>query len=381
MKKLLLTFSTLFLFTLSFGQYCTIAGPSSTADSNVESVQITGDASAIAHTGCPGVVGVQDLTSSGLLSLTPGNSYTISVQFGTCGGNFSGAGSVWIDYDGNFSFDPTEVIGTWQGIPPVSLSVFNFTVPIIATPGFTRMRVMQQEDGILPLNPCASFTWGSIMDFSVSLGSNTACAGYDGDTKADAIPIPSVPYATTGATDYCYFNQNLVYASPDIYYRLITDATMNNIDVSLCGSNFDTFLSVVDPQGNVIEFNDDGSCGNASEISFSTIGHDTVYLIIEGWNLSSGDFTLNINKNATSINEFQTARFSVFPNPFSENFTIDSPNEFDEVVVRDLTGKIVYRSTQIEKEISPLQTLEKGIYLLELKTNSQSLGVKQIIKQ
>ncbi len=381
MIKQLLTFSALFFFTLSFSQYCTVAGPSSTADSNVESVQITGDASLINHSGCPGVIGIQDLTANGFLSLTPGNSYSISVQFGTCGGNFSGAGSVWIDYNGNFTFEPTEVIGTWQGIPPAALSVFNFTVPIIAIPGVTRMRVMQQEQAVLPLNPCASFTWGSIMDFSVSLGSNAACAGYDGDTKADAIPVTSIPYSTTGATDYCYFNQNLVYASPDIYYRIITDATTNNIDVSLCGSNFDTFLSVIDPQGNVIAFNDDGTCGSASELTFSAIGQDTVYVIIEGWNIASGDFTLNINKNTASIDEFQTSAFSVYPNPFEAKFEIESALKFDEVVIRDVTGKMVLNSTNLSINQISTDLLLKGIYFLELRENNQSLGIKQIIKQ
>ena len=377
----LLLFLSLFAFNMTvFGQYCMTAGPTSTADSNVESVQITGDASMISHTGCPGVIGVQDLTSLSPLFLTPGNNYSLTVDFGTCGGNFSGAGTVWIDYNQNFVFEATEVVGTWQGIPPAAPSVFNFTVPGIAIPGFSRMRITQQEAGVLPLNPCASFTWGSVMDFAINIGSNSACDGYDGDYYSDAIPVTSLPYSTTGATDYCYFNQNLVYNSPDIYYRLIVDGTMNNIDVSLCGSNFDTFLSIVDPQGNVIDFNDDGgSCGSGSELTFSAIGQDTVYIIIEGWNLAMGDFTLNINRNSLSVDENNEASFSVYPNPFNDEIKISTSTDFESINIKDVSGKIVH-TTSFVNTISTTN-LENGIYFIEFISEYKIIGTQQIIKQ
>ena len=377
----LLLFLSLFAFNMTvFGQYCMTAGPTSTADSNVESVQITGDASMISHTGCPGVIGVQDLTSLSPLFLTPGNNYSLTVDFGTCGGNFSGAGTVWIDYNQNFVFEATEVVGTWQGIPPAAPSVFNFTVPGIAIPGFSRMRITQQEAGVLPLNPCASFTWGSVMDFAINIGSNSACDGYDGDYYSDAIPVTSLPYSTTGATDYCYFNQNLVYNSPDIYYRLIVDGTMNNIDVSLCGSNFDTFLSIVDPQGNVIDFNDDGgSCGSGSELTFSAIGQDTVYIIIEGWNVAMGDFTLNINRNSLSVDENNEASFSVYPNPFNDEIKISTSTDFESINIKDVSGKIVH-TTSFVNTISTTN-LENGIYFIEFISEYKIIGTQQIIKQ
>lgn len=380
MAKLLLSLSLLAFNMAIYAQYCMTAGPSSTIDSNVESVQITGDASMISHTGCPGVTGVQDLTSLSPLFLTPGNSYSLTVDFGTCGGNFAGAGTVWIDYNHNFVFEATEVVGTWVGTPPVAPSVFNFTVPGIAVPGFTRMRVTQQEAGALPLNPCAAFTWGSVMDFPINIGSNSACDGYDGDYYSDAIPVTSLPYSTTGATDYCYFNQNLVYNSPDIYYRLIVDGTMNNIDVSLCGSNFDTFLSVVDPQGNVIEFNDDGgSCGSGSELTFSAVGQDTVYIIIEGWNLAMGDFTLNINRNSLSVDEHTSNDFSVFPNPFTNELKIQSKDEVETVIIKDVMGKVIYSSNFVQT-IST-SNFEKGIYFIEFISDNKVVGTQQIIKQ
>ena len=149
--------------------YCITGGPSSTADSNLESFNMTGDnATSIAYTGCPGVTGVEDQTAL-MVDLSTGSSYSCDVQFGSCGGNYAGAGEVWIDFDGNGTFDASESVGTWSGTPPAALQTYNFTVPSGASPGVRGMRVMQQESGSNPLDPCASFNWGSVTDFSVNI--------------------------------------------------------------------------------------------------------------------------------------------------------------------------------------------------------------------
>jgi len=164
------------------GQYCT-AGPSSTFDSNVESVMLTGETTTINYTGCPGVAGVEDQTSLSA-DLKTGYSYTASVQFGTCGGNYAGVGEVWIDFNNDNVFDPSESIGQSSGTPgtapwdaPV---VFNFVVPAGAVMGATGMRVMQWEGGSLPLNPCGTYLWGSVVDFSITIAYGTTCSGVTG---------------------------------------------------------------------------------------------------------------------------------------------------------------------------------------------------------
>jgi hypothetical protein len=162
--------------TAAVAAYCTIGvGPTSTIDSNVEQVDITGDAAtAISHTGCPGVTGVQDLTAQSV-DVTIGNMYTLDVTFGTCGGSYTGAGEAWIDWNGDLDFDDVgESLGTWGPLSPGPNGTnpvinFNFTVPAGATLGATRMRVTQQEGGALPLNPCAAFGYGSVMDFTVNI--------------------------------------------------------------------------------------------------------------------------------------------------------------------------------------------------------------------
>jgi hypothetical protein len=154
-------------------QYCSSgvpAGPTTTADSNVESVNFVGDGpSSIAYTGCAagGVIGVEDLTNTQIVHLTAGNSYTFDIQFGTCGGNYANAGQAWIDWNQNFVFEPSELVATWTGTPPAVQSNFLIPVAYSAYNGTTTMRVVQQEGGATPLNPCASFQWGSVVDFGV----------------------------------------------------------------------------------------------------------------------------------------------------------------------------------------------------------------------
>jgi len=176
-------FGFLFILTLSMvsidanAQYCS-AGPTSTADSNVDSVNIVGEGtSAIHFSGCPGVAGVQNLTATQSVNLNVGSTYVLKVKFGTCGGNYAGKGQIWIDWNKNNVFDANESIGTSSGTPgtsPWNASVsFSLTVPLAGmTNGPTRMRVMQHEGGTLtlPLSPCASYSWGSVMDFTVNIG-------------------------------------------------------------------------------------------------------------------------------------------------------------------------------------------------------------------
>jgi hypothetical protein len=153
--------------------YCN-AGPSSTFDSNVEQVDIIGENDTeISHTGCPGVTYVQNLTQYSV-DVYQGESYSLAVLFGSCStGNYSGAGQVWIDWDQNNTYDTEESLGTSSGVPgtaPWNAPVnFDFDVPADAELGVTRMRVMQYEGGSLPLDPCATYTWGSVMDFSVNV--------------------------------------------------------------------------------------------------------------------------------------------------------------------------------------------------------------------
>lgn len=176
MRRLLLKMSLLFLPVLIWNgvkaQYCQ-GGPLNAFDSNIESVTLIGESGTeIDYQGCPGITGVEDQTAQ-QVELWAGEEYTIVVHFGTCGGNFSNAGSVWIDYNQDEVFQANEAIVSTSGTPGTAPwdgpQSFTFTVPPSATGGVTRIRAMQQEFGSIPLDPCESFAYGSVVDFSADI--------------------------------------------------------------------------------------------------------------------------------------------------------------------------------------------------------------------
>jgi len=357
-------------------QYCTTIGPSSAIDSNVESVNLIGEsATSISYNGCPGITGLQDLTNL-TATLNAGSAYSIDIQFGTCGGNYAGVGEAWIDYNGDQIFDPTESIGTWTGLPPVALSTFNFNVPVGLANGPTRMRIMQWEAGSLPLDPCGSYNWGSVMDFTINLTGGIDCSSYLGNTTAEPIIVNTIPYTNNHDNSFCYTNNNPAYASPDVFYLVLLSAQTQAIKVSLCGSSFDTFLSVFDTDGNTITFNDDGTCGAQSEVAFSTVGLDSVYVVVEGWGAESGTYTINITESTVGLNENKTINWNIFPNPTTDNFRINAVEQAD-LTIYDISGKLIKTIKNYNGEIIAINNLENGIYFVNFKDSTQKLIVKK----
>lgn len=297
MKRIALIAILLFLGTTSFSQYCESGGQSSTADSNLGALSIVGASGSINFTGCPGVTGVQYYTAE-TVTLSAGASYVLNLQFGTCGGNFSSVAEVWIDYNGNNVFETSESVVTWSGQPMGAPTGYVITVPANSVAGMHRMRVMQAEQSTLPLDPCAGFTWGSVTDFNVTLTGGIDCSGYIGDDRFNPRVVGNIPFSENHNSSICYSNQSAAYVSPDVFYKIVPNG-LGAIKVSLCGSTFDTFLSIQDQNGMAIYGNDDaGNCGTSSEIEFPTAGYDTVFAVVEGWGVASGDYTIVITEGS-----------------------------------------------------------------------------------
>ncbi len=91
-------------------------------------------------------------------SLARGNSYTLTILQGF--GAFCTAGNfrIWIDFNKDFDFDdPGELVGTMNQIFTAGPHSFNFTIPVTATLGTTRMRVadkMREACGHIGVTPC-----------------------------------------------------------------------------------------------------------------------------------------------------------------------------------------------------------------------------------
>jgi hypothetical protein len=84
-------------------------------------------------------------------------------------------------------------------------------------------------------------------------------------------------------------------AAGDVFYKFTGTGTVQQVTVSLCGSSYDTYLRIYSDctLSNQIAFNDD-SCGAQSELTFTSDGTSTYYIMVEGFSSNTGDFVLNV---------------------------------------------------------------------------------------
>lgn len=372
MKRIALIAILLFLGTTSFSQYCESGGPSSTADSNLGALSIVGASGSINFTGCPGVTGVQYYTAE-TVTLSAGASYVLNLQFGTCGGNFSSVAEVWIDYNGNNVFETSESVVTWSGQPMGAPTGYVITVPANSVAGMHRMRVMQAEQSTLPLDPCAGFTWGSVTDFNVTLTGGIDCSGYIGDDRFNPRVVGNIPFSENHNSSICYSNQSAAYVSPDVFYKIVPNG-LGAIKVSLCGSTFDTFLSIQDQNGMAIYGNDDaGNCGTSSEIEFPTAGYDTVFAVVEGWGVASGDYTIVITEGSLDLSENELT-IGMHPNPANNIIYLESAQK-GNVQFFSTQGRLIYETILNNDFEIDVSHLPRGLYMVKL------IGDQQVSKQ
>ena len=380
LKHSIFVFSLILISSLRFYSQCG-GGPTSDIDSNLESFFLLGNTSQINYSGCPGVLGVEDQTNLGA-DLSAGSNYVAAVQFGTCGGNYSGAGEAWIDWDQNGTYEPTESIGSWQGTPPTASTNFNFFVPTNSIAGVTTMRVTQEEQGSIPLDPCAEFTWGSVVEFSIFVAGGIDCTGFLGNTSAEAIIVPSIPFIDTNSTVMCYSSESIVYNSPDVFYKFGINPLAASTTVSLCNSSFDTYLTLLDLNLNVIAFNDDGnSCSSGeSEIIFESGSYDSLYAVVEGWNLENGEYIINITEELNvGIVQNLKAEFNLYPSPAKDLLNF-SGGLISKVDIFDIQGRKVLNSANTAGITAlDISFLNSGSYFVKMKGINEEWQTKQLI--
>ena len=117
-----------------------------------------------------------------------------------------------------------------------------------------------------------------------------------GETYADALVIPAIPYTDSGATcdNLDDITPSCSYSvAPEVVYAF-TPAEDVTVDVDLCGSGYNTILEIQDGIGNPIGCNDD-YCGPQSTLHHVPllVGH-TYYVIVDGHGGRCGSYVLTI---------------------------------------------------------------------------------------
>jgi len=101
-------------------------------------------------------------------SLIQGESYPISVTQTSCGGAWGNILGAWIDFNQNGLFtDAGEQILLGAYLTGNQTATGNFTVPVSALSGITRMRVVSVESTVV--SPCGTYTWGETEDYYVNI--------------------------------------------------------------------------------------------------------------------------------------------------------------------------------------------------------------------
>jgi RHS repeat-associated protein len=122
-------------------------------------------------------------------------------------------------------------------------------------------------------------TAGTSMNYPLSLGTfNTS--GSNSDTQNNG----------TG----CFYDST-GNPSPDVWYSFNLNATAS-VELSHCGSGFDTYMRLLDASGNQIEIDDDdASCGGLRAYIKRTLSPGMYYVVSEGYGSGTGSIVTSIN--------------------------------------------------------------------------------------
>ena len=152
--------------------------------------------------------------------------------------------------------------------------------------------------GIITVGPYASGTSVTITvehsdstcDFDLGTYSSTCPPANDECDGAVAVACDDVVNgSTTAATDS---GGNPAF---DVWYSYENLGVTEDVTISLCGSAYDTNIRVYSdcPGTNQIATNDD-SCDLQSEVTFTNDGSQAYYIMVEGYNTATGNFTMSV---------------------------------------------------------------------------------------
>jgi len=275
MRKTLLVAILALVGMQAQAQYCS-GGPSSTADSQIDLFELTGEMGSAIDTvlPCSSVgTGLTNLTATDTAVVYRDSSYTISLRAGTCGGNYTNRLTVYVDWNQNQTFEAVELVGYVNGLSggASATQTMTLTVPSGISVGSTRIRVIQQETSTAgPSGPCDTYTWGSMNDYTLTV------AG-----PASSCPTPYALFAAGIGAD--------------------------KVNLTWTTTSTSTEIAVVE-EGTAVTSSDFSSVSGTATTVSGLMG-DTKYVAYAYDNCGSDTATWS----------FRT-QCSVFATPFSENF-------------------------------------------------------------
>ncbi len=172
-------------------------------------------------------------------------------------------------------------------------------------------------------------------------------------------------------------NDSLLYTSPNLYkiplnpqiqYNGRIDDTLNWIEVTgnYTAVGGERFLTLGNFQ--------DGLLCDSLRTNVTTFLCCYSYYYID-------DVSLELD-TLSSIEENTYANFQLYPNPAKNIITISSPQLLEEIIVLDLSSKILFQQISSSATATlDLTTLEDGIYIVQCKFKNGAIIHKKIVLQ
>ena len=254
-------------FVIGDPLYC-ISNGNDTSDEYIGNVQLNtiNNASGVGTTS----TGYSDFTNIST-DLSLNSDYTITITPTWTGTLFNEGYAVWIDYnvDGDFN-DAGELV--WSLAPSQTTPVTgNFTIPLDATLGETRMRVSLKYNGIP--SSCESFDFGEVEDYTINIM-------YDGLIYVNGLWVPNAPSNTTESSNAIVLSGT---------YTVNSDINLNNLIV-----NIGAAIQVDNGQSLTLA----GSIDNQGDITLNSNSTQYSSLIVYGSVTGDVNYKRHVNTNA-----------------------------------------------------------------------------------
>ena len=255
-----------------------------------------------------------------VFTLAAGNTYTWSA---TCGPSWTQGIAIWIDYDNNGIFDPTEMLGN----TPSSLTHSgSFVLPLTSSIGINRkMRVRcKYATTILNTEACAAFTFGETEDYNVTIVCPTVAPTITATASSNTICAGSTVTLTgTGAVNYTWTPVGVTTATAAVTPLASTIYTLSA--TTIVGGGSCPTLTLSSSTTNAITVNvttvtvNSGAVCAGSAFTITPAGSATSYTISGGSTVvtptANATYTVIGTNSVTSCSNTAISSVTVNPSP------------------------------------------------------------------
>ncbi len=326
-------------------QYCT-SSPTNDLNSECDVVQLAGKTVTLNKNTTSICASYSDFTTGeNVPDLQAGFDYTINITQGTCGTTDNRVANAWIDFNNDNDFsDANETLGEGTVISNTNGYVhsYTFTVPLDASIGNTRLRVMVVKGSAAVTSGCKNnYSAGETEDYTVN------------------ILVYNLPVTLL------YFNANSNNNKIELSWQ--TASEINNDYFTIERSNNKINWEYI----NQVE----GAGTYNGIISYEAVDNEPL-IGVSYYRLKQTDFDGKYSySGVVAVNSIAINSVSIFPNPANDIITLTNVDVFtDSIKIYNAFGQDVSRLIKFDVQnertvVIDLSRLSKGLYMIKTQTS------------